>query len=267
MKHFFIIAVLAVCVQTAHSQSTIAYFRGPVSPFPEFPYFGDTDLNADGESDMRFTFGMTLCTADVPTSACMTPYYVAALSTNQITVSGGNIALFPAGTLIGTTGTTNGSWNAPGGSAFLTALFWNYDRFTDTYSTRWTDPLASQPDSYIGIRFHAADGVHYGWIHFKLNGSPVLVDWAYETRPNAAIVAGAKPVTVPQAAPEIVRAGQIRLKWQSDIGKAYQVQAKESMTATLWTNLDFVVIGTATNAAVDIPITGEAKFFRVVEAD
>jgi len=111
--------------------------------------------------------------------------------------------------------------------------------------------------------------MHYGWIHVAQygQGAPVFVDWAFETRPNTSILAGAMPVIAPQAAPGIVRPGHLRLRWQSEVSKAYQVQFKESLTAPLWTNLDFVVVGTTTNAAVDVPITGTGKFFRVVEAD
>jgi len=65
----------------------------------------------------------------------------------------------------------------------------------------------------------------------------------------------------------VVWPGQLRLKWRSEIGRAYQVQAKEKLTAPLWTNLEFVVVGTTTNAAVDIPMTGTSRFFRVVETD
>lgn len=267
MRRVFTIATVFACIHLAHGQSTIACFTGPVSSVPGFPATGPIDLNVDGLPDLNFTFGSTLCTADVPTSACMTPFYVGATSSNQVTISGNNLALFPAATLIGAAGVTNGNWSAPGGSALLTALFWNYDRFTDTYSTRWTEPLASQPDSYLRIRFRAADGVHYGWIHFTLQGSPLLVDWAYETRPNTAIVAGAKPVAVPQASPEIIRPGYLRLRWQSGVGKAYQAQFKESLGATLWSNLDFVIIATATNSAVDVPVVGALRFYRVVEAD
>ena len=267
MKCLSIMAAFAVCVLAAHGQSTIAYFPGAVSPLPEFPYFGDPDLNADGTPDLRFTFGFTLCTDDVPTSACWTPYYLAALSTNQITVAGGNIALFLTGALVSPTGVTNGAWSTFGGSGYLTGLSWTRDWATDTCSTRWSGPLADQADSYLGIRFHAADGAHYGWIHVALQSSPVIVDWGYETRPDTAIRAGAKPVSVPQTAPEIARAGHIGLKWQSEIGKAYQVQAKDSLNTPLWTNFGFVIVGTATGSVVDIPITGASRFFRVVEAD
>ncbi len=267
MRRIFIIATVFACIHLTHGQSTIAYFTGPVSSVPGFPATGPIDLNVDGEPDLNFTFGSTLCTADVPTSACMTPFYLGATSSNQVTVSGNNVWLFPAGTLIGVAGVTNGNWGPPGSSALITTLFWNYDRFIETSSMRWTDPLASQSDSYLGIRFHAADGVHYGWIHVTLHGSPLLVDWAYETRPNTAIVAGAKPVAVPQASPEIVRPGYLRLRWQSGVGKPYQPQFKESLGATLWSNLDFVIIATATNSAVDVPAVGAIRFYRVVEAD
>lgn len=127
--------------------------------------------------------------------------------------------------------------------------------------------------------FPRRDGLHYGWIQVRLPGTetgpegfpiefaPVVVDWAYETRPNTAIIAGRKPVVAPQTAPTIVRPGQLRLHWRVEPGKAYQVQMKESLHAVLWTNLDFVVVATTTNAAVDVPMGGAAKFFRVVEAD
>jgi hypothetical protein len=99
-----------------------------------------------------------------------------------------------------------------------------------------------------------------------LNGG-WLSDYAYETRPNTPIRAGAKPVPVPLAAPHVVRPGQLRLTWPAEINKAYQIQCKENLSSLLWSNLNFTVIGAASNAAVDIPIAGTAKFFRVVEAD
>jgi hypothetical protein len=39
------------------------------------------------------------------------------------------------------------------------------------------------------------------------------------------------------------------------------------LVAPFWTNLDFVIVATATNAMTDIPITGEAKFYRIVETN
>jgi hypothetical protein len=112
---------------------------------------------------------------------------------------------------------------------------------------------------------------HYGWVRV---GAPLaffnggwLYDYAYETRPDTPIVAGAKPVPVPLASPEVARAGYLRLKWPSQVGRAYQVQVKERLDAFAWRNLNFVIPATATNSLVDLPMSGAAEFFRVVEAD
>ena len=121
----------------------------------------------------------------------------------------------------------------------------------------------------LGLSFEINGQTHYGWI--RMSGvsqvSFILHDWAYETRPGVPIKAGAKPVVVPTAAPEVVRAGYLRLKWSSEVGKAYQVQTKARMDALTWTNLDFVLPATASETMVDVPMIGGAGFFRVIEAD
>jgi len=114
------------------------------------------------------------------------------------------------------------------------------------------------------------DGVHYGYFDISVSGSlpgAALYGWAYETRPGVPIKAGAKPVVVAMAAPEVARAGYLRLKWPTEVGKAYQVQTKTRMDALRWTNLSFVIPATATETMVDLPMQGTAQFFRVVEAD
>ena len=125
--------------------------------------------------------------------------------------------------------------------------------------------------AYMGVRFQAADGTHYGWMFLDLpfvgiNGGYIR-EWAYETRPNTPIKAGARPVMAAGAVPVVVRPGYLRLSWLSEIGKAYQVQAKASLDAFGWTNLNFAVPATTTNTLLDLPMTGAAQFFRVVEAD
>lgn len=54
---------------------------------------------------------------------------------------------------------------------------------------------------------------------------------------------------------------------ETESGKAYQVQTKESLSDFSWRNLSFVLPASSTNALVDIPMTGKKAFFRVVEAD
>ncbi len=52
-----------------------------------------------------------------------------------------------------------------------------------------TDRWQSQASGYLGVRFYQPDGLHYGWIRALLS-SPMVVDWAYETRPDKPIRAG-----------------------------------------------------------------------------
>ncbi len=124
-------------------------------------------------------------------------------------------------------------------------------------------------DGYLGFEFMAQDGVHYGWIHIQefAGVGGWFYEYGYEGRPGVPILAGAKPVVVPMAAPEVARAGCLRLKWPSEIGKAYQVQTRTRMDALAWTDLGFVIPATCTETMVDLPMEGAAGFFRVVEAD
>jgi hypothetical protein len=121
----------------------------------------------------------------------------------------------------------------------------------------------------LGVSFEINSQTHYGWIRMS-DVSPVtfvLHDWAYETRPGVPIKAGAKPVLVPVAAPEVARPGYLRLRWSSEVGKSYQVQAKTHLDALRWTDLGFVIPATSTETMVDLPMEGAAQFFRVIEAD
>jgi len=121
----------------------------------------------------------------------------------------------------------------------------------------------------LGVSFEINGRTHYGWIRMS-DVSPVafvLHDWAYETRPGVPIKAGAKPVVVPTAAPEVARSGYLRLRWSSEVSKAYQVQAKSHLDALRWTDLDFVIPATSIETMVDLPMEGASQFFQVIEAD
>lgn len=50
--------------------------------------------------------------------------------------------------------------------------------------------------AYMGVQFAAQDGMHYGWVRIdapSFEGGGIILDWAYETRPGEAILAGAVP--------------------------------------------------------------------------
>ncbi|MEO5720789.1 MAG: PEP-CTERM sorting domain-containing protein [Chthoniobacterales bacterium] len=54
--------------------------------------------------------------------------------------------------------------------------------------------VAPGTTAYVGFRFNAADGTHYGWIQLSVGpGSIDFVSAAYQSTPNTAIAAGAIP--------------------------------------------------------------------------
>jgi hypothetical protein len=54
--------------------------------------------------------------------------------------------------------------------------------------------VAPGTQAFVGFRFNAADGTHYGWIRLSVGpGSIDFVSAAWDNTPNAAIAAGAVP--------------------------------------------------------------------------
>ena len=243
------------------AQSTVVYRQGPIALAHSS---ADLDLNQDGVPDFRFHAG-TLASLPSPGAPSTSAPYLDTFAFNRndyLMNDEERIVLKQAGVTIGPQTEPGENWGHQGFQAQAIAY---------ASGTNWPGFSGQPPEAFLGVRFLSNDVPHYGWIRFVVSETnsvfPMIADWAYESRPNTAIRAGAKPVSVPQASPEIRRSGYIRLKWQPEIGKAYQIQSKDNPVEPLWANLDFVVIGTATNAEIDIPTTGEAKFFRVIEAD
>jgi hypothetical protein len=59
----------------------------------------------------------------------------------------------------------------------------------------WLGPVAGRTESFFGLRFVAADGEHFAWLRIHTDDSTEarilkVVDYAWETTPNAAITAG-----------------------------------------------------------------------------
>lgn len=51
-------------------------------------------------------------------------------------------------------------------------------------------------EMFLGLRFDAADGVHYGWVRMSVYseyGGATIHDWAYNTVPGEGLVAGVVP--------------------------------------------------------------------------
>lgn len=99
----------------------------------------------------------------------------------------------------------------PDHGEFLSTPYWAGDRIDSTTHWEGSDfpfflnsgsPTIPHPAStgffdstggYIGVRFTAMDGTHFGWIQYAADAtgvSGIVYDWAWETTPNAAIIAG-----------------------------------------------------------------------------
>lgn len=89
VKHTFLFAVVTGFLVAASGQCAVVYSPGPLPPPPPF-LFGapqPVDFDGDGIGEVEFTLGLTLCTMDVPTSFCSTPFFIGA-NTNELLISG-----------------------------------------------------------------------------------------------------------------------------------------------------------------------------------
>jgi hypothetical protein len=72
----------------------------------------------------------------------------------------------------------------------------------------WDGPWIGIEETFLGVRFSGADGLHYGWIRLHMPVDPLVppegvnffgqpapypIDFAYESTPNTPIIAGAIP--------------------------------------------------------------------------
>ncbi len=268
--------------QFALAQATITYHQ-PTEPLFDLPG-RRLDLNADGQPDCEFQSSWVYQAGY---------WYTVASGANSA-----RLLVTPQGPFDAE------SWLLGLGEGFLIGgvtnewMFWaatnalNYYGYATVLGAYIPETAGGLPvptgdfpnrTAFMGIQFQIGQDWHYGWVRIRggLSGEyftpegwrfflapPAwILDWAYETRPNTPIKAGARPVMVGVAVPVVVRAGFLRLSWLSEIGKAYQVQSKASLDAPGWTNLNFAVPATSTNTLLDLPMTGATQFFRVVEAD
>ncbi len=259
MKRIVLVLLFTVGSHWARSQSTIAYTDGPAFQIPSEFIPATIDLDRDRSPDFSLISTFPICTADVPSSFCSWSFYITALSTNALLIQTNYAAGLSAGDWVGPDTSSNDVWWGGGTVPLLT---WWWSPRDGTSGSR--GPLAALGEGYLGVRFSGAGGMHYGWVHVR---ETIVMDWAYETRLGVPIRAGAKPVPVPLASPEVVRPSYLRLRAATEIGKAYQVQIKGQLDAFPWSNLNFVIPATTTNVMVDLPMTAPSQFFRVVEAD
>lgn len=67
------------------------------------------------------------------------------------------------------------------------------------------------------------------------------------------------------ASPLVVSSNQVALSWPSVVGFRYQLQHKDDLNVTNWTNIGGEVSATKTNVAVTTAFTNANRFYRVAE--
>lgn len=180
------------------TQAEIIYVSGPSFPIPAMSGSQSVDINNDGAPDFIFRSEGALATFDVPSSGSSASFYFDATGTNQFLVSDYAFAQ-SFGSLISSNAPAASVWSKPGATAAL-AVHWQR-RNRQGESEGWNGSLGKLGVGYLGVRFHTTDGLQYGWIRVRLPNpasdpialalSPNVVDWAYETKANVPIRAGA----------------------------------------------------------------------------
>ncbi len=202
MKRIF--TLLVALAASVSSQAEIIYVNGPSFPVP---YLGSRGVDIDGDGTEEFVVwsGGMLCTDDIPSSGCGWPFYLG--STNQLLMSGYTLAPRILGSVIENNPPTGSEWNIPSpygaGLAFWWSSLYGRDIEGQLVHEGWSGGVGDVGVGYLGVRFNRADGWHYGWVRVRLPQSmifagglpseviPSVVDWAYESRTNTPIRAGA----------------------------------------------------------------------------
>ena len=258
MKIRLLVTLLILSAPWVWAQSTIVYSPGPDFWIPQaYEPSAKLDMNQDGAIDFTFSQGFWIASHDYPSSSGIQDIYVGLPTSNYILNQGTFVASVSSGEWIGLSPPVDMAWSTHT-YAYLFA-YWFRDGSSGVYG-----PIGQQGQGYLGVRFNSGNDIHYGWIFVQ---GLSIVDWAYESRPNQPIRAGAKPIPVPLTQASIQRPGYFRMAAETETGKAYQVQIKTSLLDFSWSNLSFALPAGSTNTFVDIPLTNQKAFYRVVEAD
>lgn len=134
------------------------------------------DMNGDGTLDFRIQTDSSLQTAELFTlgSNTVAGYNTGGLDQTKF------VAPLQAGALLGPSLAGGPSWVTDSNGLLLYLVtnvgdegLWN----------------GFNNDAYVGTQFYAAGQVHYGYVHLNLiSFSARIVDWAYDTVPNEAVV-------------------------------------------------------------------------------
>lgn len=168
------------------AQSSIVYHQGPVALDQSS---ADLDLNLDGVPDFRFSAGTLASLPSPGLPSTSTPYLdTFAFNRNDYLMnSEGRIVLKQAGVTFGPQTASGETWEHRDSESQAIAY---------ASGSTWPGFSGQPPEAFLGGRFQSNGVPHYGWIRFVLSATntaafPVIADWAYESRTNTVIRAGA----------------------------------------------------------------------------
>lgn len=194
MRHWLVILAVAPLAGAVFSRADIIhsssnFILGDVW-FPQTEEYFDLDLDSNGTVDYSLM-------ADIVWSAGIHPenqnkYLINPSPPPNI---GGGVAALDSAYVIGPNSGDGSSEDWFGSDDFGTLIFILDTGITgEFYHNR----------AFIGLKFEADDGVHYGWIdaegasrtmenHLIKDSSLIIHGWAYESTPGVGIAAGAVP--------------------------------------------------------------------------
>jgi hypothetical protein len=189
----------------ALSQGTIIYHQ---STLPISPVIGrQFDLNDDGQTDLRFYDASYLPASYWATDASGVGSARLLVVPNLGVDGGSHLAALNLGFLIGDSLSPGLSWaaqNAPNNYGDAVVI----GSYLPEIPQGGPVPVGFFYDTFafMGVHFQIGSDWHYGWVRirggtagvgedgqFHLNPPAWILDWAYESRPNTPIFAGAVP--------------------------------------------------------------------------
>lgn len=179
-------------VTTFHASAELVRVTPTPAVGPGFNAANFVDVNGDGVNDFLLDMQFII-SLDSPTSEMSSVLRLGLSSDSSIIGQSYYSEPLGEGEIIGPQPASGFIWITNNYPVPVAEQFQNYR----TGLTRpWDGVLADPAKPYLGVRFSAEDGTHYGWVRFGFKvgpigsypGGPAIIEWAYETQPDTPIV-------------------------------------------------------------------------------
>jgi hypothetical protein len=246
------------------------------------------DFDGDGAAELTFT-SYALTTHSLEPSGVLYMKVVCAENA-EVLLDGGSVLPLGKASLLSPSPSV-GAWSEPG----HTGTVWTFPFTSSTPSgtnvivvgdiPAGEAPQQPMPQGvgmpghggFMGVRFQRPDGWHCAWVQFGVRETaptslppldlPTVLGLAYESVPGITVEVGSKPQAVLITGLEHVTPDYLRIRWSAHVGQSYHIETKRRLDWHAWSPMSFRITGVAETMMIDLPITEEAQFFRVIEAD